>query len=102
MQSKQFEQQNHFYEIFKIERIEGSKIVLFIKNPGIYKVIFDNKYSWMTSKLIRYRVTTLKEKVNDDNINNENNINQNENNNIDTNNNKDNENLEEDTKIDVL
>ena len=104
LQSKQFEQQNHFYEIFKIERIEGSKIVLFIKNPGIYKVIFDNKYSWMTSKLIRYRVTTLKEKVNDDNINNENNINQNENNNIDTNtnNNKDNENLEEDTKIDVL
>ena len=102
LQSKQFEQQNHFYEIFKIERIEGSKIVLFVKNPGIYKVIFDNKYSWMTSKLIRYRVSTLKEKVNDDSINNENNINQNDINNIDINNNKDNENLEKDTKIEVL
>jgi hypothetical protein len=104
LQTKQFEQQKHFYEIFKIERIEGSKIVLFIKNPGIYKVIFDNKYSWFNSKLIRYRLSVLTEKIdkNEINIDNkkENNINSNINNNVDNN---EIEKLDDkDSKIDVL
>ena len=68
LQKVQFEEQQYFYEIFKIEKIEGSKIILFVKNPGIYKVIFDNKFSWFNSKLIRYRLSILKEIGNNDEI----------------------------------
>ena len=57
----QYEEHKYFYEIFKLEKTQGAKIILFIKNPGIYKVIFDNKYSWFTSKLLRYRCSILKE-----------------------------------------
>ena len=64
LENKQFEQQQYFYEIFKIEKSEGIKIVLFAKNPGIYKLIFDNKYSWFNSKLVRYRISILKEMIN--------------------------------------
>ena len=91
-----------------------------MKNPGIYKVIFDNKYSWFNSKLIRYRLSVLKENgdrneinINNNNIENiiENNINKDDTNNINNkdinnDNNNDNEsdkkNLEEDIKIDIL
>ena len=68
---------NYFYEIFKVEKTEGSKIILFVKNPGIYKIVFDNKYSWINSKIIRYRVSILKEIITyniKDNINNSDNI----------------------------
>ena len=64
---------NYFYEIFKVEKTEGNKIILFVKNPGIYKIVFDNKYSWINSKIIRYRVSVLKEKneiIKDNNIDN--------------------------------
>ena len=74
----------HFYEIFNIEKTEGSKIILTVKNPGIYKIVFDNKYSWFNAKTIRYRINIMKE-MNDniDNINNNNdNVNINENNSI--------------------
>ena len=57
----QYEEQKFFYEIFKIEKSKGAKIIIFIKNPGIYKIIFDNKYSWFNSKLIKYRCSILKE-----------------------------------------
>ena len=57
----QYEEHKFFYEIFKLEKTQGAKIILFIKNPGIYKVIFDNKYSWFKAKLLRYRCTILKE-----------------------------------------
>ena len=57
----QYEEQKYFYEIFKIEKSKGAKIIIFIKNPGIYKIIFDNKYSWFNSKLIKYRCSILKE-----------------------------------------
>ena len=53
--------EKHFYEIFKIEKTEGNKIILFVKNPGIYKLIFDNKYSWINAKTIRYRISVMKE-----------------------------------------
>ena len=36
-------------------------MILLIKNPGIYKIIFDNKYSWFTNKSLRYRCTLMKE-----------------------------------------
>ena len=57
----QYEDQKFFYEIFKLDKTKGAKIILFIKNPGIYKIIFDNRYSWFNAKLIRYRCTILKE-----------------------------------------
>ena len=60
----QYEDQRFFYEIFKLEKSKGAKIILFIKNPGIFKVIFDNKYSWFNSKSIKYKRTILKEKNN--------------------------------------
>jgi hypothetical protein len=103
LEKTQFEQQKYFYEIFKIEKIEGSKIVVFVKNTGIYKIIFDNKYSWFNSKLIRYRASILKEIGNNNQIKNEKNINNNENNiNNDNLNNDENKNSEKITKIDVL
>ena len=55
----QYEGHKYFYEIFKLEKSQGAKIVLFMKNPGIYKIIFDNKYSWFNNKLLRYRCTIL-------------------------------------------
>ena len=55
----QYEGHKYFYEIFKLEKSQGAKIVLFVKNPGIYKIIFDNKYSWFNNKLLRYRCTIL-------------------------------------------
>ena len=58
---EQFEDQKYFYEIFKLDRSKGAKIIIFVKNPGIYKVIFDNRYSWFNTKSMRYRCTILKE-----------------------------------------
>ena len=60
---KKFEYEDHqyCYEIFSLEQSTGAKIIIFIKNPGIYKILFDNKYSWFKSKLLRYRCTILKE-----------------------------------------
>ena len=58
---EEYEDQKFFYEIFKLEKSKGAKIVLFIKNPGIYKIIFDNKYSWINTKEMKYRCTILKE-----------------------------------------
>ena len=60
----QYEEHKYFYEIFKLEKSQGAKIILFIKNPGIYKDIFDNKYSWFNNKLLRYRCTIMKEYFN--------------------------------------
>ena len=70
----------HFYEIFNIEKTEGSKIILYVKNPGIYKVIFDNKYSWFNAKTIRYRISIMKEM--NDNVNKNDIINTEENKNL--------------------
>ena len=36
------------------------KILIFVKEPGIYKIIFDNSYSWFTGKEIRCRINILK------------------------------------------
>ena len=43
------------------EKTEGSKIILFVKNPGIYKLVFDNTYSWINAKTVKYRISILKE-----------------------------------------
>lgn len=79
----------HFVEIFKLEKIDCSelpvKIILFVKDPGIYKIVFSNNYSWINEKIIRYRISILKP-LSEINIENENNvINENDENKIDIN-----------------
>ena len=55
---------DYFVEIYKLERFDCSeiplKIILFCKEAGIYKLVFDNSYSWFTSKIVRYRLSILK------------------------------------------
>ena len=55
---------DHFIEVFKLDRFDCSeiplKIILFTKEPGIYKLVFDNGFSWFTSKIVRYRLNVLK------------------------------------------
>lgn len=53
-----------FVEVFKLDKINCSeipiKIVLLVKSPGIFKAVFDNTYSWINSKTIRYRLSVLR------------------------------------------
>ena len=56
LEYKQFEGQQYFYEIFKLERVGGGKVIMYVKSPGIYKVVFDNRYSWFNSKFLRFRI----------------------------------------------
>ena len=73
----------HFIEIYKIERIDCSeiplKIILFCKEKGIYKLVFDNSYSWFNSKTVRYRLSVLKLISENSNIKNMDNLGINEN-----------------------
>ena len=102
IKNKQFEQQEYFYEIFNVEKIEGSKIILFVKNPGIYKLIFDNKYSWFNSKLIRYRLSILKEIDKNDELKDETKKINDDDNKLDANNDNLDKNLEEEkVKINI-
>ena len=52
---------NEFKEIFKEEKVE-KKFKLFLLSSGyaLYQIIFDNYYSWFTSKDINYKITVLK------------------------------------------
>ena len=53
---------DNFVEIVKFERSGETpvKIILFVKEPGIYKIIFDNSFSWFTQKEVQYRINILK------------------------------------------
>lgn len=59
-----FTDKGHFKSILKLERIDASlspvKIVMFVTEPGTYKLVFDNSFSWFNSKLLRFRVSVLK------------------------------------------
>ena len=33
---------------------------MFVSQPGLYKLVWDNTFSWFTKKTIRYRVSVLK------------------------------------------
>lgn len=54
----------HFKSVLKLDRIDSSinpiKLVLFVQEPGTYKLIFDNSFSWFTSKTIRHRLSVLR------------------------------------------
>ena len=53
---------DNFVEIVKFERSGETpvKIILFVKEPGIYKIIFDNSFNWFTQKEVKYRINILK------------------------------------------
>ena len=65
---------NSFKPIFKEEKIEDNcKFYILCKGYSIYQIIFDNYYSWFTSKEINYKVSLLKlvEKNENEDINEE-------------------------------
>lgn len=61
---EEYTDKGHFKLLLKLDRIDSSltpvKIVLFVPEPGTYKLIFDNTYSWFTGKTLRYRLSVLK------------------------------------------
>ena len=51
------ENKEKFIEIFKSEKLEKkSKIILFCQTPGIYKIEFNNYYSWINEKKINLKI----------------------------------------------
>ena len=61
---------NEFKNIFKEEKVEKKfKLFLLCSGYSLYQIIFDNYYSWFTSKDINYKITLLKmdEKQEDEN-----------------------------------
>ena len=61
----------HFKSILKIDRIDSSinpikvrfylnQLIFFVKEPGTYKIIWDNTFSWFTGKTLKYRLSVLK------------------------------------------
>ena len=52
---------NEFKNIFIEEKVENSfKIFLLCNGYSLYQIVFDNYYSWFTSKDVNYRITLLK------------------------------------------
>ena len=62
---------NEFKNIFKEEKVEKKfKLFLLCSGYSLYQIIFDNYYSWFTSKDINYKITLLKMNDNADEENN--------------------------------
>ena len=52
---------NEYKNIFKEEKIEDTfKFFILCSGYSLYQIIFDNYYSWFTSKDVNYRITLLK------------------------------------------
>ena len=52
---------NEYKNIFKEEKIEDTfKFFILCNGYSLYQIIFDNYYSWFTSKDVNYRITLLK------------------------------------------
>ena len=53
-----------FEQVITLNRINSSdlpvKVVLYVKKKGVYKIIYDNTYSWFTPKTVRHRLSVLK------------------------------------------
>jgi hypothetical protein len=50
-----------FFLIINFEfDFNSNQLVMFVKEPGTYKLIWDNSFSWFTSKSLRYRLSVLK------------------------------------------
>ena len=55
---------DEFKNVFKEEKIETSfKLFLLCNGYALYQIVFDNYYSWFTSKDISYKITLLKMSV---------------------------------------
>jgi hypothetical protein len=39
--------------------MEPYKVIMMVENPGIYKIEFDNSYSWYNQKKLRFRTYLL-------------------------------------------
>jgi hypothetical protein len=52
-----------FEEFMRLDRVScddiPSKVIIYVKHKGMYKLIYNNTYSWLTSKEIHYRLTVL-------------------------------------------
>ena len=52
---------NEYKNIFKEEKIEDTfKFFILCNGYSLYQIIFDNYYSWFTSKDVNYRIALLK------------------------------------------
>lgn len=53
-----------FKEIISVEKINATdapiKLIAFVPEPGVYKAVWDNTYSWLNSKKLRIRISILK------------------------------------------
>lgn len=63
-ESEEYTDKGHFKLLLKLDRIDSSltpvKIVMFVTEPGTYKLVFDNTFSWFTSKTMRHRLSVLR------------------------------------------
>lgn len=63
-EDSEFSERGHFKEVLKVERIDASltpaKLIILVTEPGTYKIIWDNSFSWLTSKKLRCRVSVLR------------------------------------------
>lgn len=52
-----------FEEFMRLDRVTcndiPAKVIIHVKHKGTYKLIYDNTYSWLTSKEIHHRLTVL-------------------------------------------
>jgi hypothetical protein len=57
-------EKGQFKTILRVDRIDSSKtpikLVIFVKDPGTYEIIWDNSFSWFTGKILKYRLSVLK------------------------------------------
>ena len=61
---KVYDKSAYYENVFEVEKIdlteEPLKIVNFVEQPGTYVFVFDNSYSWLTSKKVRFRISVLR------------------------------------------
>jgi hypothetical protein len=57
-------------EIFPMTKIDSSpnfvKVSFIAKQPGIYKIVWNNDHSWFNGKTLKYRISVLRPVLNDD------------------------------------
>ena len=65
-----------FETVLQVDKINACdlpvKLIVFAPEPGVYKAVWDNSYSWLNSKKMRIRISVLKpiELFNNNNQNN--------------------------------
>ena len=53
-----------FEQFMRIDKVACKdipvKVIVYVKRKGVYKLIYDNSYSWLISKEIRHRLSVLR------------------------------------------